>query len=66
MLANAIAPKIGNAALAAFLKKLRRDCSSSFLFSFIIVLPCPVGLPDWTDWFIKKKRESLYRYSSHR
>jgi len=36
-LANMMAPRIGSAPLAAFLKNSRRDWSSSFLFSFFIL-----------------------------
>lgn len=43
---NAIAPKIGRVAFAAFLKNERRDCNSSFLFSFMLVQSCPIGLPE--------------------
>lgn len=60
MLAMTIAQRMGRAPLAALLKNSRRDWSSSSLFSFMIVQSRPIGSPDWTDWFIKKKRESLY------
>ena len=47
ILASAIAPRIGNAFFAAFLKKSRRDWSSS-LPSFLLIttsLYVPIGLP---------------------
>ena len=47
ILANATAPRMGSTPLAAALKKLRRDWSSSF-FSFI-TLTVPIGSPD-SDW----------------
>lgn len=58
--AKTIAPKKGNALLAAFLKKLRRDCNSSFSFSFMIGKSFPIDSPDWVMILYKKKRESLY------
>lgn len=36
-LARAMAPKIGRADFAAFLKNERRDCNSSFLFFSVIL-----------------------------
>lgn len=46
MFASAIAPRMGRADFAAFLKNSRRDWSSSFLFCFMIVPSCPIDSPD--------------------
>jgi len=54
MSANTIASKMGSIPFAVFLKNWRRDWSSSFLFCFMIIPSCPIGSPDWTDWFIKE------------
>ncbi len=57
MLAKAMAPRMGRAFLAAFLKNWRRDCNSSSLFSFMILYhPYRLSGFRFTWWYKKSAR----------